>query len=78
MRPNFLARPALIPRIFIRFPHRTQRLRSRPPRLAPRRRISAPPVEGVLRRVTETRKQKVEKSEGFGEPFGKALKSRAI
>jgi len=78
MRPNFLARPALIPRIFIHLPNRTQRLRSRPPRLAPRRCISAPPVEGVLRRVTETRKQKVEKSEGFGEPFGKALKSRAI
>jgi|OM-RGC.v1.037716995 hypothetical protein len=28
--------------------------------------------------VTETRKQKVEKSEGFEEPFGKRLKLHAI
>ena len=50
MRPNFLARPAQIPLIFlIRLVTVPPRLRFRPARLAPRQCISAPPVRASFR-----------------------------
>ena len=56
MRPNFLARPAQIPLIFlVRLVSIRPRFRFRPARLTPRRCISAPPVRGVLRLVADTR-----------------------
>ena len=47
--------PPLVPRIFPLYRTKLPRLRFRPPRLAPRWCISAPPVWGVLRLVTQTR-----------------------
>ena len=47
--------PPLVPRIFPPYRTKPPRLRFRPPRLAPRWCISAPPVWGVLRLVAQTR-----------------------
>ena len=77
MRPNFLARPASDTSKFLSaFRTVRLRLRCRPPRLAPRWCISAPPVEGVLRLVRQTRKQKIQKTSDFLEPIPKMLKLR--
>ena len=65
--------PPLVPRIFPLYRTKLPRLRFRPPRLASRWCISAPPVWGVLRLVTQTRKQKFEKRRHFWELIGKRL-----
>ncbi|UOA19458.1 hypothetical protein DSM14862_02264 [Sulfitobacter indolifex] len=65
--------PPLVPRIFPLYRTKPPRFRFRPPRLAPRWCISAPPVWGVLRLVAQTRKQKFEKRRYFWELIRNSL-----
>lgn len=66
MRPNFLARPASFTSEFLScVSSRSVAFPLCPARLAPRQRVSAPPVKGVLRLLAETRKPFFRKTSFF-------------